>query len=479
MTDRPNIVLFLTDDHGAWANGCNGNQEVETPNLDCLAAEGVRFSNTFTPSPVCSPARACLMTGRTPSQVGIHDWLQEKDEQISDHDWLADEITLPALLAEAGYYCGLSGKWHLGLSHVTPRGFDWYFGLPYWQGVHNGRYSYVYNNQMLTLEGNKSQLITDYALRFLETLPDEQPFFLKVGYVATHSPYESESHVPELVRRYDESTFCDIPPYTPHPWHSNEGLADGFNPTPEELRSRYQGYYAAVHEIDTQIGRIVEKLAQMGQLDNTIILYTSDHGCALGHHGFWGKGNSTRPFNMYETSLRVPLIIRGTEHVGQGQTIERCVDHYDTFQTICDWAGIDVKQEQLRQRAYPGSSYAALARGEEIPAWRDTRYGEYGDLRMIRTPTHKFVKRYPHGPHDLFDLVNDPDETLNRAAWLDDLPTQQQLEAELEGWYVKHEESSKSGLKVKQLKKHNDYEAWRDGLRELRGLQVYTVNSEQ
>ncbi|MDE0312235.1 MAG: sulfatase-like hydrolase/transferase, partial [Caldilineaceae bacterium] len=124
---RPNILLFLTDDHGQWANGCYGNSELQTPNLDRLATEGARFADAFTPCPVCSPARACLMTGRTPSQVGIHDWLQEAEPVIGDHDWLAGEETLPQLLSRAGYHCGLSGKWHMGRSHRTPPGFDWAF----------------------------------------------------------------------------------------------------------------------------------------------------------------------------------------------------------------------------------------------------------------------------------------------------------------------------------------------------------------
>ena len=140
--ERPNILLFLTDDHGAWAMGCYGNSEVQSPTLDQLAREGVRFANAFTPSPVCSPARACLLTGRTPSQVGIHDWLEEAGPQFGDPDWLADEITLPEILTAAGYHCGLSGKWHLGRSHETPRGFAWCFGLPRWQGAHIEEYTY-------------------------------------------------------------------------------------------------------------------------------------------------------------------------------------------------------------------------------------------------------------------------------------------------------------------------------------------------
>ena len=328
---RPNILLFLTDDHGQWANGCYGNSELQTPNLDRLATEGARFADAFTPCPVCSPARACLMTGRTPSQVGIHDWLQEAEPVIGDHDWLAGEETLPQLLSRAGYHCGLSGKWHMGRSHRTPPGFDWAFGLPRWQGAHNGAYTYHLNGEPVELTGNKSTLITDHALQFLDNAPSDQPFFLKVGYIATHSPYQAETHDPELTAQFKDAAFTDIPPYHPHPWQRNEGLAGGFQPTDQQIRTRYVGYYTAVTEIDREVGRLLDRLEQDGTLDNTIVIYTSDHGCSVGQNGFWGKGNSTRPLNMYEISTRVPLMVRapglGTTRPGQ-PALRRSLRHF-------------------------------------------------------------------------------------------------------------------------------------------------------
>jgi len=465
---QPNILLFLTDDHGQWAAGCYGNPALPTPNLDRLAREGVRFANAFTPCPVCSPARACLLTGRTPSQVGIHDWLQEAEPVIGDFDWLAGETTLPQLLSAAGYHCGLSGKWHLGRSHATPPGFERCFGLPRWQGVHNGRYTYHIDGQPVDLDGNKSTLITDHALEFLAAAPDDRPFFLNVGYIATHSPYAAAGHDPALTARFVDHDFAEIPAYRPHAWNRNEGLAGGFKPTPEQIRARHIGYYAAVAEIDREVGRILAQLEEMGQLDNTIVIYTSDHGCALGHHGFWGKGNSTRPLNMYETSLRVPLLMRGPG-IAAGRAAKQCVDHYDTFQAICAWAGVD-----LPERGYPGHSLAPLVGGESA-AWDDTRYGEYGDLRMVRTPEYKYVKRYPNGPHDLFNLVEDPGETLNRAGWDEYRSVQQTLDRQLEAWYAGYEESAYSGRAVKFQRVHNRNEAWRDGRRERAGLQVYDL----
>lgn len=462
---QPNILLFLTDDHGAWALGANGNAEVQSPVLDSLAREGANFRNAFTPCPVCSPARACLMTGRTPSQVGIHDWLFESDETIAERDWLRDETTLPQLLKDAGYYCGLAGKWHLGGSHRTPRGFDWCFGLPGGQGDHNSPFVYHLNGQALPKRGNKTQIITDYALQFLEEAPENKPFFLNVGYITTHSPYAQQEA--ELVALYDDAKFDDIPLYQPHPWHKNEGLPNGEH-SREKLRFHYANYYAAVGEIDRNVGRILEKLKSTGQLDNTLIIYVSDHGCTLGHHGFWGKGNSTRPLNMHETSLRVPLLMRWPEKIASGTVIEHCVDHYDTFQFICAQAGATLPQN----RAYPGANHEELLSNSRA-IWNDVHFGEYGDLRMIRTPHFKLVRRYPAGPNDLFDLQADPQETQNLA----DAPAYQETRAallqRLEEWYADFEDENKSGLRVKELPKHNEWEAWRDGLREARGLQVY------
>jgi arylsulfatase A-like enzyme len=463
---KPNIVLFLTDDHGAWANGCYGNTEVQTPALDRLAAQGARFANAFTPTPVCSPARACLLTGRAASQVGIHDWLQEAVTEIGDRDWIADDKTLFEHLHEAGYQTALCGKWHLGQSHLPPRGADYHFGLPRWQGAHNQVYTYVRNGAEVTLDGNKSQFITDHALAFLDQTTPGQPFFLNVGYIATHSPYDQQSHHPDVTRLYQDTTFRDIPPYEPHPWVKNEGTPN--HPTDQELRDRYIGYYASVTEIDRNVARIVARLEAMGQLDHTVIIYTSDHGCSTGQNGFWGKGNSTRPLNMVEVSLRIPLIWRGPG-VEPGHVVERCVDHYDTFQTIMALAGVTPDP----QRAHPGASYARMLGGERI-AWDDTRYGEYGDLRMIRTPEWKLVWRYPDGPHDLFNLRGDPGETRNLYGALETQPLADDLKARLDAFYDSHDNPAKSGLRVKELPRHNDgHEAWRDGKREARGLQVY------
>jgi arylsulfatase A-like enzyme len=467
MGERPNILLFLTDDHGPWALGCYGNREVRSPVLDGLAAEGVRFAEAFTPSPVCSPARACLLTGRTPSQVGVHDWIQDAVPAYGDRDWLADELSLPELLAGAGYHTGLSGKWHLGRTRETPRGLAWYFGLPGWQGDHIETYTYVLNGELITLAGNKSRVITDHALRFLEAAPAGRPWFLQVGYIATHSPYAGQD--PALTASYAGATFADIPPYVPHPWRQNEGFRQSEQFAREDVTAKYASYYAAVTEMDTQAGRLLAWLREAGQLDTTLVVYVSDHGLALGHQGFWGKGNSTRPLNMYEISIRVPLILRWPAGgLAGGRVAARPVDHYDTFLALCAAAGLAPDPA----RAYPGRSLLPLARGEAAPGWRDARFGEYGDTRMVRRPGHKLVRRFPAGPDDLFDLRADPGERENLAGRPALAALEAELRAELDAWYAAHERPERSGLLVKALPQHNRNEAWRDGIREARGLQI-------
>lgn len=463
MTAQPNIVLFLTDDHGAWANACYGNADLHTPTLDALAESGSRFTHAWTPTPVCSPARACLLTGKTASQVGIHDWLEEALPEVAERDWLGETPTLFQHLSAAGYATGLSGKWHLGGSQRQPKGADYYFGLPGWQGVHNQTYTYVRQGERVELAGNKSAFITDHALEFLDSVPDSKPFFLKVGYIATHSPYHQQAHDPQQTARYQDCPFRDIPPYQPHPWVKNEGTDNA--PTEQDLLDRYIGYYAAVTEIDDNIARIIAALKARGQWDNTILIYTSDHGCAMGHQGFFGKGNSTRPLNMYDISLQVPLIIAGAGI--ERQVLPQYVDHYDTFHTIAELAGLPLS----KQEGYAGRSYAPLLRGERI-SWDNTRYGEYGDLRMIRNERWKLVFRYPAGPHELFDLQADPTERLNRY---DAQPeTAADLKARLDDFYRQHNVAALSGLRVKEQPPHNGAsEAWRDGRREGRGLQVY------
>jgi choline-sulfatase len=294
---------------------------------------------------------------------------------------------------------------------------------------------------------------------------------LHVGYQATHSPYDNQE--PDLYASYANATFRDIPPYVPHPWHYNEGLPKWATHSLDAVRHAQRSYYAAVTDIDRNLGRVLQGLAQTGRMQNTVVVYVSDHGCAMGHHGFWGKGNSTRPLNMYETSLRVPLIMRWPGRIPAGLTVSRCTDHYDLFRALCETGGVDLSQPQLAARRHPGRSLLPLALAQDVADWQDTKFGEYGDLRMIRTARHKLVRRYPRGPDELFDLTSVPLEHVNLLGHVEAVPLRAALEAQLDTFYRAHEDPARTGLRVKELPRHNENsEAWRDGVREARGLHL-------
>lgn len=461
MNTKPNVLLFLTDDHAAWALGQRGILGLATPNLDRLATMGVSLENAFTPSPVCSPARACVMTGRLPSAVGIHDWLDEKRPEIAAHAWMEGQLTLPMLFQEAGYETALVGKWHLGSAGKVPEGFSTCYGLPACQGIHNGLHGFSDHGNRIEIEGNKTTILTDYALKYLGERDATKPFFLNVGYIATHSPYHTECHTSEALALAAEADLTSFPQETPHPWQRNEGF---YGEADEEahIRSCRQGYLAAVMEIDREVGRILDALETSGDLENTVIVYTSDHGCCLGHHGVWGKGNGTRPVNFYETSLRVPLRLAGP-NIPKGESFDAYVDHYDTFAFLAQLA----TGEQSDPKRYPGRNYAELWQPGAAP-WRDLCFAEYGDARMVRDRDTKIVLRYGNGPDEQFDLSQEPLEKVGGPV------TNEKLVAELEAFYAKYETPAKSGLRVKDQPEHNAFEAWRDGIRE----QLFTCTKD-
>ena len=456
MATKPNILLFLTDDHAQWALGCYGNREIRTPTLDYLAARGVRLANAFTPTPVCSPARACLLTGRYASQHGIHDYLSSGHPDINRIEWLSEEVTLAQLLQAAGYQTALSGKWHLGQDEHPQPGYDHWFTLGRkYPMPHAGPVEYGVAGEHRLMTGRISDLITEQALGFLRQMDSERPFFLQVGYYATHSPWEGQAE--RLVDSYRQATFTDIPADEQYPF-GRQNL-ESRNETRFDRREALAQYYAAVTEVDSGVGRLLDYLETAGALDNTIIIYTSDHGLNCGQHGIWGKGNGTLPLNMVEESIRVPLIFYGQNHLFGGQTRGELVDHLDTFQTILAAAEIAPPA-----RNYAGRSlWPLLQEVGERPPWRQQQFGEYGNVRMIRTNRYKLVRREPEGPHELFDLTNDPRERQNlfaEPAWQ---PIVAELSQALRAHFAQYEDPQKSGLNVRERPRHNFTEAWREG----------------
>lgn len=457
MAAKQNIVLFLTDDHGQWALGSYGHQELHTPNLDYLAATGVQMDNAFTPIPVCSPARASLLSGRLPSQHGLHDYLASPNDELEGRSWLTEETTLPQLLSDAGYEVACCGKWHLGGDEEPQPGFDYWFTLGNDYPVeHGGPHRYCDNGRSRVISGYKTRIITDQALHFLRQRDGQRPFFLIVGYTATHSPWRD--HPQRLVDAYRGCSFDDVPDDVAYPF-GRQNLESTL-PTRENPQEALAQYYAAVSQIDEGAGRLVDELEALDLRQDTLVVYTSDHGLNCGHHGIWGKGNGTLPLNMVEESIRIPMLFNQPGRLYGGQRRNEFVDHLDLFQTLAAYAAVDPPQNQ--EVEYPGQNFLDLLDNPAaVPDWRREQYGEYGPLRMIRTERYKLLLRYPNGDHELFDLLADPRETVNLFPEPQYEALIQQLAGKIESYFGRYEDPVKRGLNARQLPRHNSTEAWR------------------
>ncbi len=360
---RPNILVFLTDDHGQWAQHAYGNTELQTPNMDRLAAQGTRMTHAFTPCPVCSPARASFFTGRMPSQHGIHEWID--DSVYVNQPGLGGQHTLPQLLKASGYHTGLVGKWHCGQDHLPHPGFDRWFS--YWikQYPHRGTQNFSDQGKHIVEEGQQSPLLTSRAIDFLrdhrkDSATNAKPFFLFVGYVDTHAPHAQAPD--DLVQKYKDATFHDIPDEKFSHSHGKAGFLVSAKPQAEhEKRAEY---YAAVSSVDREVGKVLAELEATGQLDNTLIVYTGDHGLNAGHHGMWEKGNGTTPQNFLEESIRVACTICWPAGgIQQNVTCDDMVNHCDLFATLLDIAGAVPNTAIAQEINSPGWSYASQLRG--------------------------------------------------------------------------------------------------------------------
>jgi len=462
-SERLNVVFILTDDQGPWAMGCAGNEEIRTPSLDALAGKGVRFENFFCTSPVCSPARASLMTGTIPSRHGVHDWIRHKDEWWLDgaarhgvHDWIrhkdewwldgADRARRPVafledmtcytdVLAANGYVCGLSGKWHLGDALTPQHGFSHWFCHPKGSGRYNDM-EMIRDGRVIRTSGYVTDVITDDALGFLAANAD-RPFYLSVHYTAPHAPWTG--HPQEIVDSYDDCPFKSCPQEAMHPWAI--GLSKGCLGNREMLK----GYFAAVTAMDANVGRILAKLDELGLRDKTLVIFMGDNGFSCGHHGFWGKGNGTRPLNMYENSVKVPAIFSHPPRLAEGRVTQALISQYDLFPTLLEYLSLPAPDDA----SLPGASFVPVLEARSEQARDDVVvYDEYGPVRMIRTPEWKYVHRYPGGPHELYRLTDDPDERRNVVDDKGFHGTVVEMRRRLARWFARYVDPRKDGARL-------------------------------
>lgn len=456
MKKKPNLLFILTDDQGAWALNCAGNTDISTPYLNSLAEQGMRFDNFFCASPVCSPARASILTGCIPSQHGVHDWIRsgsldkETLGEYKNHPYFTSEnvpvsyldgyVTYSDLLAERGYTCALSGKWHLGNSMQPQHGFSrWYTigrgGCMYTQAdvIEDGKLHF--ENRYIT------DLITEHALQYLEELSKtDNPFYISVHYTAPHDPWDADQHPKKFIEMYRDCSFTATPEEPPHP-NQIPSAPWGVG---EERKRLLRGYYAAISAMDAGVGKILDKLKDLGLEENTLVIFTADNGMNMGHHGIWGKGNGTFPMNLYDTSVKVPFIARWPGKILPGVVTESMCSHYDVIQTLNELLDLNATlPENL-----PGKSFANVLLTGENKDNHIVIFDEYGNSRMIRNREWKYIHRYPYGPHELYHLITDPGEKENLIEQLDNpvyREIRENLLSELQKWYLTYAEPSVDG----------------------------------
>ena len=412
--DKPNIIFIMTDDQGPWAFGAAPNPEARTPNMDRLRSQGVRLTNCFVTTPVCSPSRASLITSRYGTEVGITDFI--KSRRVGLDPGFA---TWPRVMADAGYVTALIGKWHLGDKdkyHPTLYGYEEFTGFR-WGGEVSKDPKVEVNGEIGTVQGYTPDILTDYAIDFIRRRKDE-PFMLSLHYWAPHASTVHRTakgeHTWLPMRDEDWLPFEDLDPSIPNPDYPKLDVP--------RVKRMMREYLASVASVDRNLGSLLEALDELGLAGNTVVIFTSDNGYNMGHNGVWAKGNAEwaltdkrgdRP-NLYDNSLRVPTFVRWPGVIEPGTTVERTISFLDWFPTVLAMAGLEVP----RDSGVRGRNFLPLLKGEVVE-WDNDLYGQYsmrgaGDMRTYRTPRWKLVRDFKHVIKDeLYDLMKDPGETRN------------------------------------------------------------------
>jgi arylsulfatase A-like enzyme len=362
-------------------------------------------------------------------------------------------------LQAAGYRTGLIGKWHCGGDETPQPGFDRWFSHAAGQYPHFGAQIFSDQGTVVAEFGHQAALLTDRAVTFIRQRPDERPFFLLVGDCCTHTPLREQPE--RLVAQYREGAFADIPDEVPAACHGTPRFP--WPHAPQARREELAQYYAAVSYIDEQVGRILDALDGERLRENTLVVYTSDHGHMNGHHGLLSKGNATIPQNFLDESIRVPSLWSWPGMLAP-QVLGCPVDHLDVFATLLAAAGADAGTAATGEGSTPGRSFLPLLRGEPLP-WRQAQFCEYGNARMVRADQLKLVCRYPgpngHHPDELYDLAMDPRETENRIADPTYANRRAELANRLASHFAAYDIPERSGTRIAEQPVCNAQEPWR------------------
>ena len=397
--DKPNIVFILADDLG-WSDvNCYGHRFHETPNIDRLAAGGMRFTDAYAACPVCSPTRASIMTGKYPARLGLTDWIPGMRSsarfKLLMPDFLKrlplEEVTIAEALQSAGYFTGAVGKWHLGGKGFSPenQGFDVNIGGTAAGSPAGG---YFLPNRMVLKDMKKGHYLTDRltdeGIAFIEA-NKARPFFLYQSYHSVHTPIQAKA---SYVKKYKAKPSPDGKKYHPT-------------------------YAGMVQSLDDGVGRILKKLDQLNLAKNTLVFFMSDNGGLRAVTAVRplreGKGH------IYEGGIREPMIVRYPKVVKAGTICSAPVSSVDFFPTILELAGVNMK----KSHKIDGVSFASLLKGadkldREAIYWHYPHYSPQGGrpASAVRAGDYKLIKLYEGDQIELYNLKDDIAETTNLAA---------------------------------------------------------------
>lgn len=425
---RPNIIVLVTDDQRWDMMGCAGHPILQTPHLDALAHDGIRFEHAFVTTPICMSSRASIFTGTYLSR-------HQCDFNIGNLSHALWQQSYPILLRNAGYHTGFVGKFGLAVSDKPePRNvynmtwhdmdnlpvsdFDRWYGFAgqgsYWDMEHGGKHL--------------TEVMTDQATDFLDTAPADRPFCLSISFKAPHSPWESDPEFDELYRSIDiphpltadKKYFDPLPDFIKQSW-AHVGYYH-LECAPEVYQKTIKTYYRLINGVDKAVGRIRQHLVQRGLAENTVVLLIGDNGYMWGEHLLGGKTL------LYDPSIRVPLIVYDPRSPkAQKKTVSsELALNIDIAPTILSLAGIPVPQITQGHDLTPLINGQATQLREDFLAESAFNLGSFGQpqnwisqyypvCQSVRTRRYKYI-RYPDNNYEqFFDLQNDPNETINLA----------------------------------------------------------------
>ncbi len=389
---KPNILIILTDDQGYHDVSYYGTNDLQTPNIDALSRQGMRFDNFLTNSPVCAPTRASLLSGRYPDRVGVPGLIRYHPE--NNWGYLDPEaILLPQKLKEANYHTAHIGKWNLGLESPNlpnQKGFDLFHGWledmmeDYVLKRRHGKNFMRLNDEIIDPPGHATDLFTDWAVDYItEQARDERPFFLYLAYNAPHFPVQPPKEWSDRVKK------------------RNPGLPE-----------RRSNLIAFIEHLDNGIGKVIAALKESGQYENTLIIFTSDNGGHLpdlANNGPLRDGKQS----MYEGGLRVPTIVTWPGHVSPGSSSNQVNVSMDIYPTLLEVAGVKTTHT-IEGRSFLNTLFGKTVTEEERVLYFVRREGgtSYGGkaYHALRVGDWKLLQNSPYQPMELYNLRNDPKE---------------------------------------------------------------------